>query len=362
MPLSFLPVEDPFDESFRSLWSERVAHSELSLDLDFLRLLAGAQPEASYRFVQATDEHGQVRAIACYAVSRMRLLRLVSLRVLVLGGMIAAGKAFWFDATALDFGGFLSGFQAFVRRRKECDLLVFKEFSAGRDDESIRAMTQAGFIAQMCYDRSRLALPPDGRMQSFLASLPSKKRRQLRQAMALGEAAHLQVEVHEHFDHLVDATYGLYQAVNARASEARTPALPRSLFSALGKAGGAARMMTISQDRRPVGFGLLMQRGAKLKCMVIGLDYAVARDLQLWYLIVIHSIQHALDQGCSSVDLGSTNHGMKRKFGAEREEVWIGVRHRHGWVTRLLAPLIRRTLAATYRPASQPPSPSSDPA
>jgi hypothetical protein len=359
MPLIFLPA-DPSDEAFRTHWNERVASSELSLDLDFLHLLASVDPEVAYHFVQATDEAGQVCALACYSVARMRVMRFVSLRVLVLGGTVAAGKAFWFDAAALDFASFLAGFEAFVRSGVRCDMLVMKEFSPGRDDESIRAMTQAGFIAQMCYDRSRLTLPPDGQMQSFLDSLPSKKRRHLRQAMEHGEAADLEVEVHERFDHLVDAIYGLYLAVNARAREARTPALPRSLFTALGKAGGAARMMTISHDRKLIGFGLLMQRGTQLKCMVIGLDYGVSRELQLWYLIVLHSIRHALDRGCSSVDLGSTNHGMKRKFGAEREDVWLAVRHRYRWVTRLLAPVIRRTLASTYRPPARTLSTASD--
>lgn len=359
MPLTFLPA-DPCDEAFRVRWNERVASNELSLDLDFLRLLAAIDPEVEYHFLQATDEAGQVCALACYSVTRMRVMRFVSLRVLVLGGTVAAGKAFWFDAATLDFASFLAGFETFVKREVRCDMLVLKEFSPGRDDESIRAMTQAGFIAQLCYDRSRLALPADGRMHSFLDALPSKKRRQLRQVMAHGEAAKLEVAVHERFDHLVDATYGLYLAVNARASEARTPALPRSLFSALGKAGGAARMMTISQDQKPIGFGLLMQRGTQLKCMVIGLDYEVSRELQLWYLIVLHSIRHALDRGCSSVDLGSTNHGMKRKFGAEREDVWVAVRHRYRWVTRLLAPVIRQTLASTYRPPAHTLSTAND--
>lgn len=71
---------------------------------------------------------------------------------------------------------------------------------------------------------------------------------------------------------------------------------------------------------------------------MIGLDYEVSRELQLWYQIVVRSIEHALKSGCTKIDLGSTNHGMKRKFGAEREDIWVAVRHRHRWVTRLLAP------------------------
>ncbi|SDZ70498.1 Acetyltransferase (GNAT) domain-containing protein [Variovorax sp. YR266] len=351
MTLIFHPV-DPSDEAFRARWNARVAENELSLDCEFLRLLADTEPGTSYHFVQAMDPAGQVRALACYSVSEMRVMRFVPMRVLVLGGTVAAGKAFWFDADALDFASFLAGFEAFVKAQVRCDILVLKEFSPGRDDASMRSMTEAGFIAQMCYDRSRLALPPDGQMQSFLDSLPSKKRRYLRQVMAQGETAALEVAVHTRFDHLVEATYALYLAVNARASEARTPALPRSFFAALGQLD-ATRMLTVSQGTRMVGFGLLMQRGAKLKCMVIGLDYEVSRELQLWYQIVVRAIEHAMNSGCTSVDLGSTNHSMKRKFGAEHEDIWIAVRHRSRWVTRLLAPLIRHTLAAIYRPSGR---------
>lgn len=352
MPLIFRLV-DPSDEDFRARWNARVSQNELSLDVEFLRLLAGIESEATYHFVQATDAAGHVRALACYSVAQMRVLRIVPLRVLVLGGTVAAGKAFWFDADVLDFASFLAGFEAFVKAEVRCDILVLKEFSPGRDDEPMRSMAEAGFIAQMCYDRSRLALPPDGQMQSFLDSLPSKKRRYLRQVLAQGDTAGLAVEVHRHFDHLIDAVYSLYLAVNARASEARTPALPRRFFAALGQLDGVAQMLTISQGPRTVGFGLLMQRGTKLKCMVIGLDYEVSRELQLWYQIVVRAIEHAMRSGCTSVDLGSTNHSMKRKFGAEHEDIWIAVRHRSRWVTRLLAPLIRHTLTSVYRPAGR---------
>jgi hypothetical protein len=352
MTLVFRSV-DPSDEAFRARWNARVAENELSLDHEFLRLLADTDSGTAYHFVQATDPAGQARALACYSVAEMRVMRFVPLRVLVLGGTVAAGKAFWFDTDALDFASFLAGFEAFVKAEVRCDILVLKEFSPGRDDEPMRSMAEAGFIAQMCYDRSRLALPPDGRMQSFLDSLPSKKRRYLRQVMAQGEAAGLEVEVHQHFDHLVDAAYALYLAVNARASEARTPALPLRSFAALGQLIGAAQMLTVSQGTRMIGFGLLMQRGTKLKCMVIGLDYEVSRELQLWYQIVVRAIEHALNSGCTSVDLGSTNHSMKRKFGAEHEDIWIAVRHRSRWVTRLLAPLIRHALTSIYRPAGR---------
>lgn len=150
-------------------------------------------------------------------------MRFVPLRVLVLGGTVAAGKAFWFDAEAVDFAAFLAGFEVYVKTAIRCDIIVLKEFSTGHDDGPMRAMTDAGFIAHMCYDRSSLALPADGGMQGFLDSLPSKKRRNLRQVMARGEAAGLEVEVHRRFDHLVDTAYALYLGVNARASEARTP-------------------------------------------------------------------------------------------------------------------------------------------
>ena len=351
MQLTFGPA-DPLDEAFRARWNARVAEKELSLDLGFLGLLADADPGVAYHFVQATEPAGQARALACCAVAEMRVLRFVPLRVLVLGGTVAAGKAYWFDTEALDFAAFLAGLEAYVKTAIRCDILVLKEFSPGADDGAMRSMAEAGFITRMCYDRSCLDLPAGGGMQDFLDSLPSKKRRNLRQVMALGEAAGLKVEVHRNFDHLVDTAYALYLAVNARATEARTPALPRRLFAALGRLD-AARMLTLSQGDRTVGFGLLLHQRARLKCLVIGMDYEVSRELQLWYQVVARSIEYAALHGCTSVDLGSTNHGMKRKFGAQHEDIWIAVRHRSRCFTRLLAPLIRHTLAAIYRPAGR---------
>ncbi len=353
VPLTFRLVSPP-DDAFRARWNALVSVNELSLDFDFLQLLASAAPEARYHFVQATDASGKVCALACCSVAAMRVMPWLSLRVLVLGGTIAAGKAFWFDADVLDFAAFLAGFESLVKAEVRCDLLVLKEFSPGRDDEPLRAVADAGFIAQMCYDRSRLALPPDGRLQSFLDALPSKKRRYLRQVQAQADAAGLEMVVHRRFEHLVDALYPLYLAVNARASEARTPALPRELFTALAQPGSSARVLTISQGGKLIGFGLLMEQDVRVKCMVIGLDYEVSRELQLWYLIVLQCIEHALRNGCTRIDLGSTNHTMKRKFGAEHEDVWIAVRHRYRWLTRVLAPLIRHTLTSTYRPSARP--------
>lgn len=355
MQLAFELMDAP-DEACRAHWNDRIAVHDLSLDIDYLAVVAQATPQARYQYLRGTDSTGRLVCLACFSVTPMAVARFATLRILVLGGMIASGKAFWFDETLLDFTGFLDRFEAFVRAAVPYDVMVLKEFLAGTDDALLRATQAAGFINLMCFDRSRLPLPADGQLQSYLDTLPSKKRRQLRNIQAQSTEAGLAISVSAQFAGVIDTLYPLYLAVNQRASEARTPALPHALFAGLSQQVAAARLLSVTQHGKMIGFGLLLQRGAQLKCMVIGLDYAVSRELQLWYLIVLESIAHALASGCTHVDLGSTNHAMKRKLGAQRQEVWIAVRHRHRWLTRWLAPLIRSTVGAIYSPRQAPPA------
>ncbi|RQP21735.1 GNAT family N-acetyltransferase [Piscinibacter terrae] len=353
MTPQFRIVDNPRETSFQQAWERHVSAGELSLDLDYLRLVSEATPEASHHYVACIDAAGAICGLAYVSLTGRRIAGLIPLRVLVLGGTVAGGQAFWFDEAVLRFADFMAALRSFLARAVPHDLIVLKEFSSGRDATVLQDNCDAGFVNVLCFDRSRVDLRSTASLDAWLDTLPAKKRYYLKQVLRHQRESGLAFDVMERFDHLVDELYPLYLAVNARATEARTQALPKSLFHAMARQLGSSRLLVARQDGRCVGFGLLLERHDQVKCMVIGLDYAVSRQLNLWYAIVLRSIEHAVTRGCSMVDLGSTNHDMKRKFGAASDDIWISVRHRTPWLNRLLAPYIRHSLKQMYAPKSR---------
>ncbi|WAC71682.1 GNAT family N-acetyltransferase [Roseateles sp. SL47] len=348
MTPQFQVVRDESDPAFIHAWTTHVSARELSLDPDYLRLLAEASPGVTHHYVACRDEDGAVRGLAYIALQQQRIAGLLPLRVLVLGGRVAAGQAFWFDEQVWSFSSFMSALRQFLALTFPHGLIVLKEFSRERDASAIDQNQRAGFVNVPCFHRSRVPLQGAMTLAAYLDTLSSKRRYHLRKVLRDAQAQGLECEVLERFEHLLDQLYPLYLAVNARAQEARTPPLPRQLFDLMARHLESVRMLVLRQAGQIRGFGLLLHRHGQVKCMVIGQDYAVARELNLWYLLVLHSIEYAAQHGCETVDLGSTNQDMKRKFGAVCEEIWISVRHQNDRWQHWLAPYIRFSLRRMY--------------
>jgi len=338
------------DAQFAACWDQHVAPRSLTLDRPYLALLEHTDVHRESMFLLGKDAHGRVIAAAGLTVSVFRLANVWPLRTVLLGGPKTAGKAFWFDESAISYEHFCRALMRYLRRSVRHDLIVWKDFVEGVDTKLLAAHRRLGFTNLPSLVSARLDLEGISSFEGFLRRLNAKKRHHLRRMESQSRRDGLQVHVQASMSGLVDTLYPLYLDVNARASESRTPPLPRSYFERFAGFSGGYQVLTLSLQERTIGFGLLLESASSTKCLSLGMNTALSKRYNLWYVLVLESIKHAVARGHTCVDLGSTNFAMKRKFGARREDVWVSIRHKDRHVHALVAPLIRRAFSAMYTP------------
>ena len=92
-----------------------------------------------------------------------------------------------------------------------------------------------------------------------------------------------------------------------------------------------------------VGFQLLMVGDKELSGKVIGMNYAVARELNLYFVNINQAIRLAINKRIPHIRMGNTAYAVKMVYGARLATHWIHFKHRSPAVNALLkrlAPLI----------------------
>lgn len=107
--------------------------------------------------------------------------------------------------------------------------------------------------------------------------------------------------------------------------------------------GDRAQFMLCWLDGKLVGFQLLLLGDNELIGKVIGLDYSVARELNLYFVNINQAIRLALLRRIPRIRMGNTAYAVKAVYKATLATHWIFFRHRIAavnWLLRRLAPLV----------------------
>lgn len=107
--------------------------------------------------------------------------------------------------------------------------------------------------------------------------------------------------------------------------------------------GDRAQFMLCWLEDELVGFQLLMIGDKELSGKIIGMDYAVARELNLYFVNINQAIRLAINRRIPHVRMGNTAYAVKMVYGARLATHWIYFKHRSTIVNALLrklAPLI----------------------
>ena len=186
---------------------------------------------------------------------------------------------------------------------------------------------------------------PFGSWEAFLKSLSSPSARSYLKRKERG-LSRLRVEFPEEIGALSPRLHALYEQTRTQSQGdyGVFEDLDPMYFDEVKRAcGDRAQFMLCWLDDRLVSFQLLLAGDRELIGKLIGMDYTVARDLNLYFVNLNQAIRLAIARGIPHVRMGNTAYGVKMIYGARLVTHWINFKHRNAgvnWLLRKLAPLI----------------------
>jgi predicted N-acyltransferase len=200
-----------------------------------------------------------------------------------------------------------------VCREKGLAFMLFKDFSAGAA-ELLEPLRRHGFFRGDSFPNVVVPLPYRA-MPEYLASLSANARKDLRrkvkQALAAGA---MEVRVAEAVGDLIEPVYALYLATYL-AGTVRFEKLTREYFLEVGR---------IQRDQ--ARFFLFYLEG-RLVCFNLWMDYAVARQLNLYFYRWHHNVEWCLAHGVRRYQVGQTDHAAKVRLGGKLVPLYFHARH-----------------------------------
>jgi predicted N-acyltransferase len=231
-----------------------------------------------------------------------------------------------------------------VGRAQGLTFMLFKDFPADAAD-LLQPLAQHGFFQGDSFPNVVLPLP-HRTMDEYLASLSHNARKDLRrkikQTLAAGK---IEVRVVDQVADVIEPVYALYLATYA-AGTVRFEKLTREYFLAAGRImRSQARFFLFYLEGRLVCFNLCFQHGDQLIDKFIGLDYAVARKLNLYFYTWHHNVEWCIAHGIRAYQVGQTDHEAKVRLGGKLVPLYFQARHTNPWLNfplrmaaRFLAP------------------------
>ena len=316
-------------------------------DARFFEILDATVPPFQYHYLVLEDPAGRVRAVQPLFVSTQDVLdgipektrRAVDLLERLVPGLVRF-RTLWVGSTVGESSlGALPRDRVWaaqalrealpaVARRLHAPLIVLKDFPA-----------EWRFVLQEFVEHGYTRLPSmpsvalDLKFQTFddhLADLSQKARGDLRRKFR--EAARLppvSLEVRRDISDRVDELYPLYLQVHRRATR-RFETLTPNYFRRLGREmPERCRFFIWSQQGRPVAFDACTLHNGELWADAIGLDYRVALDLHLYFIVKRDVIDWACRNGVRRYHSGPLNYDPKLRLGFRLEPMDLYVWHRN---------------------------------
>jgi hypothetical protein len=230
--------------------------------------------------------------------------------------------------------------------KKKAAIITFKDFPA-EYRASLDASSASGYVRMPSFPST--IMPLDYRdFEDFAARrLGKSMRKNLRRKFRkLDDCAPLTMEVVTDVSGCIDELHPLYLQVLAR-SAFRFEELTKEYFVMLGKTmPDRARFFIWRQNGRAVAFSACMVHEGTLYDNYLGLDYAVALDLHLYFVTIRDLISWAIAQKLEHYYSTPLNYDAKLHLGFNLAPLDLYVRHLSDWVNpffRRIAPILEPT-------------------
>ncbi len=176
---------------------------------------------------------------------------------------------------------------------------------------------------------------PFASVDEYLSTLTYTTRKDVRRKLKAG--AVIRVEWRTNIDDIIDDVMRLYVSTRDRAEfdfEELTPDYFRNVMS---DCAPRALCATYWLEDRLVAFNLVLCDGDRMIDKFLGMDYAVARERNLYFYTWIENVRYCIANGILIYQSGQGLHQQKKRLGSKLLVNWLWYRHRNRFIDRILA-------------------------
>jgi predicted N-acyltransferase len=316
------------------------------------------EPKFEHHYLLLEDQAGKVRAIqpvffvqqnlvegipalrAAVAAIRRKFPRFLTMRILMVGN--AAGEGHLSACVPGDEDWVANALFAILKtyaQQSKASLVVFKDFPA-KYRHALRNFAAHGYTRVPSMPMTELELRYKD-FEDYLSTLGASTRKDLRRKFRkMAGAPPISLEVVTDLTPLVDEVYPFYLQVHER-SPLKFERLNKEYLSNLGRRmPDRARFFIWRQNGKAIAFSVALVHDGTIYDDYLGLDYAVALDLHLYFYTFRDIISWSLGQGLTQYRSSPLNYKPKLHLGCDLFPLDLYVLH----TTPLLNKIFRQAL------------------
>ena len=327
------------------LWAD--AFGDHPKDFEYYRLIEETMTDHfTYRYLVLRDTKGVPAALQpllivdqdLSASSNGGILRAVKLirriaprflqtRMLMAGCLVGDGKLGLLPgANAQQAAEWLGEALVLLAKQERISLITVKDFPKDSRDE-LQPLVDAGYCRMASFPPMKLELNFASFDEYLETRLSKITRKGLRRKLRKAAGTPLELEVTSDCRAVIDEVYPLYLEV-ARRSDVSFETFTKEYFiEASQRMPDRFRFFIWRKDGRAVAFSFCTIWGDAIYDNDIGLDYAVAHELNLYYVTFRDLLEWALAQGLTTYYSAPFNYDPKLHLRMEAVPVDIYVRH-----------------------------------
>lgn len=172
-------------------------------------------------------------------------------------------------------------------------------------------------------------------VDDYLATLSKATRKDIRRK--LKDTTQLRTEWRASIDGIENEVMRLYQSTHANAQFSFEELTPEYFRGVLHEMGDRASCATYWLGEKLVAFNLVLHDGKRLIDKFLGMDYALAREYNLYFYTWIENVRRCIDLDVSVYQSGQGLHALKRRLGSRLSANWLWYRHRNRVVDAIFA-------------------------
>jgi hypothetical protein len=282
---------------------------------------------------------GRIRTIV--DLIRKKFPRFLTMRVLMVG--CAAGEGHLGVCDPKDEPWVAEALHASLptyARANRAGLVVLKDFPA-KYRPTLGDFSSNGYARVPSMPMTKLSLDHPS-FDDYLATLGYATRKGLRRKFRKTErAAKIEMEVVSDIAGCVDEIYPLYLQVHER-SPMKFERLTKDYFRALGqRMPERVRFFIWRENGKAIAFSCCMIHDGKIYDECLGLDYAVALDLHLYFYTLRDVLTWAMEHGLKEYCSGPLNYDPKLHLGCKLMPLDLYVMHTRGFLNLIFRHALR---------------------
>ncbi len=296
--------------------------------------------ETNYRL--DTPLQGRIRKFTDWLNAKSP--NLTSLSVIGLGSPLSDNLTFGFapDLSPAErktiFAGMLACLSETAAQNRR-QMIALKSIDAALAHEMHSTLTKYEFSGVTSVPLVMLDLPYAS-VDAYLASLNRKTAKYLRRKCST--SAQIRMEYRDNIDDVEDQIYALFQQTLAQSVvshgdfQALHPGYFRRVMAGLGD---KAKMQLNWHGDKLASFQFFLVNKDRVVAKQIGMQYPLARELNLYFLNWMELIRFTIDAGIPRIEMGATTYSTKLLFGGYMERRFLYFRFRRSLSNNLLSPL-----------------------